>query len=673
MTRTILVCEAQVPFVQGGAEFHVSELVRHLRDHGYETESIRLPFKWYPKSEILAHAAAWRLLDLSESNGRSIDLVIGTRFPTYFARHPRKVAWLIHQYRAAYELAGTPFSDFQHVESDVALRARLVSLDTQMLGECRRLFTNSANTAARVERFNGLSAEPLYHPPRLAARLRGGLAGGYLLSVGRLEHVKRVDLAIKAMAEAPAHLELLVAGTGTQQQALEELAFALGIGARVRFLGSVDDDRIIELYAGALGVIFAPYDEDYGYVTLEAFLSHKPVITAEDSGGPKEFVIDGVNGSVCPPDPERNRRSDRASRRRPPARRDDGGCRLRTGPRDYLDRRRRETGGRRMKKLIIQIPCLNEAATLPQTVTDLPREIAGIDVIEVLVIDDGSRDGTAEVARSLGVSQVVRFRRHKGLAAAFTAGIDACLKRGADIIVNTDADNQYAGRDIPRLIEPLLAGRADIVIGDRNIRDLAHMSWPKKLLQRLGSWTVRQVSTTNVPDTTSGFRAYTREAALRMTIVSEFSYTLESIIQAGKKRMAVVHVEVNTNPDTRESRLFSNMFSYIKQSSATIVRIYAMYEPLKVFTYIGTVLFLSGFLISLRFVFDYVMNGGFGHIQSLIFSAVLMIVGFQVVLIGLLADVMSGTRKLLEDLLYRVRAMELRQRNIPADGDGPES
>ena len=322
-----------------------------------------------------------------------------------------------------------------------------------------------------------------------------------------------------------------------------------------------------------------------------------------------------------------------------------------------------------MKKLIIQIPCLHEAATLPQTLADLPREIPGIDVIEVLVIDDGSRDGTAEIAHSLGVSHIVRFRRHKGLAAAFTAGIDACLKRGADIIVNTDADNQYAGRDIPRLIEPLLASRADIVIGDRNIRDLAHMSWPKKLLQRLGSWTVRQVSSTNVPDTTSGFRAYTREAALRMTIVSEFSYTLESLIQAGKKRMAVVHVEVTTNPHTRESRLFSNMFSYIKQSTATIVRIYAMYEPLKVFTYIGTAFFLVGFVVSLRFVVDYFTTGGFGHIQSLIFSAVLMIVGFQVVLIGLLADVISGTRKLLEDLLYRVRAMELRERNIPADAD----
>lgn len=322
-----------------------------------------------------------------------------------------------------------------------------------------------------------------------------------------------------------------------------------------------------------------------------------------------------------------------------------------------------------MTTLIIQIPCLNEARTLPETLADLPRQVPGIDRIEVLVIDDGSTDDTSEVARAHGVDHVVRFRRSKGLAAAFTAGIDACLRRGADFIVNTDGDNQYAGRDIPRLIEPLLSGRADIVIGDRNIRDLAHMSWPKKLLQRLGSWTVRQVSNTDVPDTTSGFRAYTREAALRMTIVSDFSYTLESIIQAGKKRMAVMHVEVGTNPHTRPSRLFSSVFSYIKQSSATIVRIYAMYEPLKVFTYIGGAVFLAGFLVSLRFVVDYFTTGGFGHIQSLILSAVLMIVGFQVVLIGLLADVISGARKLIEDLLYRVRAMELRDASRRADSD----
>ncbi|HTL44048.1 MAG TPA: glycosyltransferase family 2 protein [Vicinamibacterales bacterium] len=314
-----------------------------------------------------------------------------------------------------------------------------------------------------------------------------------------------------------------------------------------------------------------------------------------------------------------------------------------------------------MKKLIIQIPCLNEAQTLPATLADLPRSISGIDVIEVLVIDDGSRDGTAEVARACGVDHIVRMRRNKGLAAAFTAGIDACLKAGADYIVNTDADNQYAGHEIPRLLEPLLRGEADICIGDRNIAELQHMSWRKRQLQRLGSWVVRQVSNTTVPDTTSGFRAYTREAALRMHIVSEFSYTLESIIQAGKKRMAIAHVPVATNPRTRDSRLFDSIWGYVKRSSATIVRIYAMYEPLKVFSYIGIAVFSVGFIIALRFVYLYLTSftGGGRYIQSLIFAAVLMIVGFQVVLIGLLADVMSANRKLLEDVLYRVRTIEI--------------
>jgi glycosyltransferase involved in cell wall biosynthesis len=318
-------------------------------------------------------------------------------------------------------------------------------------------------------------------------------------------------------------------------------------------------------------------------------------------------------------------------------------------------------------KLIIQIPCLNEAETLPATLADLPRSIPGVDVIETLVIDDGSRDATSEVARAHGVTHVLRFRRRKGLAAAFMAGIDASLRAGAHIIVNTDADNQYSGRDIEKLIEPLLSGEADIVIGDRNIRELRHMSLVKKLLQRLGSWVVRQVSNTEVPDTTSGFRAYTREAALRMTVVSEFSYTLESIIQAGKKRMAISHVEVSTNAHTRPSRLFSSIWAYLKQSGATIVRIYAMYEPLKVFSYIGGVVFLTGFAISLRFLYYYLFTAGAeGKIQSLILSAVLMIVGFQVILIGLVADVISGARKLLEDLLYRVRRMEV-------DRDAPPS
>jgi glycosyltransferase involved in cell wall biosynthesis len=325
-------------------------------------------------------------------------------------------------------------------------------------------------------------------------------------------------------------------------------------------------------------------------------------------------------------------------------------------------------------KLIIQIPCLNEAATLPATVADLPRSVPGIDVIETLVVDDGSRDGTADVARRCGVDHIVRLTRNKGLAAAFMAGIDASLRQGADFIVNTDADNQYAGHQIPTLLAPLLDGSADIVIGDRNIAEVEHMGWRKRQLQRLGSWVVRQVSSTSVPDTTSGFRAYTREAALRMTIVSEFSYTLESIIQAGKKRMAIAHVPVTTNARTRDSRLFDSIFSYIKKSAATIVRIYTMYEPLKVFTYIGLLVFSGGVALGIRFLYYFFfVDRGIGHIQSLILAAVLMIVGFQVVLIGLLADVISANRKLLEELVYRVRSLEmpLLKRNTPAERDAP--
>ena len=325
-----------------------------------------------------------------------------------------------------------------------------------------------------------------------------------------------------------------------------------------------------------------------------------------------------------------------------------------------------------MPKLIIQIPCLNEAATLPATLDDLPRHVPGIDVVEVLVIDDGSTDDTARVAREHGVEHVIRFPRNRGLAAAFMAGIDGSLKRGADFIVNTDADNQYAGADVPKLLAPLLAGEADVAIGDRNISSLRHLPAVRRALQRLGSWVVRQVSNTTVPDTTSGFRAYTRDAALRMTIVSEFSYTLESLIQSGKKRMAIAHVPVATNPKTRESRLFGSVASYIKKSAATIIRVYAMYEPLKIFTYIGLVVFGAGLLISLRYLYLYLNNVGQGNIQSLILSAMLMIVGFQVLLMGLVADVISGNRKLIEDLLYRIRTMELDRRDDlsgPSDTD----
>ena len=301
--QTVLVCEAQVPFVHGGAEVHVRQLVRELRARGYTTELVSVPFKWYPKEEILPHAAAWRLLDLSECNGRPVDLVIGTKFPSYFARHPRKVAWLIHQYRAAYELCGTEYSDFAHTELDVGLRDTLMRLDTTMLGECRALFTNARNTAARLAKFNGLVAEPLYHPPKLATRLVPGPYSNYLLSVGRIESVKRVDLVIAALAHVPSDVRLVVAGDGTQRQAAKRTAEQNGVADRVSFLGNVEDDDLIKLYADALAVVYPPYDEDFGYVTLEAFLARKPVITCTDSGGPNEFVIDGVNGFVCAPEP----------------------------------------------------------------------------------------------------------------------------------------------------------------------------------------------------------------------------------------------------------------------------------------------------------------------------------------------------------------------------------
>ncbi len=297
--RTILVCEAQVPLVEGGAESHVRQLAQQLRARGYRTGIVSVPFKWYPKEELLAHAAAWRLLDLSESNGCPIDLVIGTKFPSYFARHPNKVTWLIHQYRAAYELCGTEYSEFHETEFDVALRDRIFTLDRQMLLESRRLYTNARNTAGRLEKYLGIRAEPLYHPPRLAPRLRPEAPGDYVLSVGRLESIKRVDLVVRAMAHVSPGLRLVVVGEGTQRVCLEAEAERLGLADRVQFRGAVDDDALVDLYARALAVAFVPYDEDYGYVTLEAFLSAKPVVTARDSGGTLEFVEDGVNGRVC--------------------------------------------------------------------------------------------------------------------------------------------------------------------------------------------------------------------------------------------------------------------------------------------------------------------------------------------------------------------------------------
>jgi glycosyltransferase involved in cell wall biosynthesis len=233
-----------------------------------------------------------------------VDLVIASKFPTYFARHPRKVAWLIHQYRAAYELAGTPYSDFAHTEADVGLRATLIRLDTEMLGECRAIYANARNTAGRLARFNGLAATPLYHPPRLASRLRPGPYENYVLSVGRIESVKRVDLIVRALALVPGPLRLVVAGDGTQRENVEREAARCGVADRVTFLGAIGDDALLDWYARALAVVYPPYDEDFGYVTLEAFLSRKPVVTCSDSGGPNEFVVDGVNGFVRAPEAE---------------------------------------------------------------------------------------------------------------------------------------------------------------------------------------------------------------------------------------------------------------------------------------------------------------------------------------------------------------------------------
>jgi glycosyltransferase involved in cell wall biosynthesis len=310
-------------------------------------------------------------------------------------------------------------------------------------------------------------------------------------------------------------------------------------------------------------------------------------------------------------------------------------------------------------KLIIQIPCFNEADQLPATLRDLPRDVPGVDEVEWLIVDDGSTDETVEVARRHGVDHVVRLTNHKGLAEAFQAGLDSCLKLGADVIVNTDADNQYQAADIPELLKPILLGDADMVIGNRNVETLDHFSRSKKRLQRLGSAVVRGVSHTAVPDVTSGFRAYNREAALQVQVVSRFTYTLETIIQAGKMLVSVDHVSVRTNPQTRESRLFSSTWSYVRRNTLAIFRVYTMYEPLRVFFIAAAIAAAIGAVIWIRFLYYFVSEGGSGHVQSLILGATMLVIAVQLAALGVMADVLAAIRVLLQRTLERVRRVEL--------------
>ena len=311
-------------------------------------------------------------------------------------------------------------------------------------------------------------------------------------------------------------------------------------------------------------------------------------------------------------------------------------------------------------KLIIQVPCYNEEETLGITYNDLPQHIDGIDEIEYLIINDGSTDRTVEVARELGFHHVVSFKQNKGLAKGFMAGLDACLRLGADIIVNTDADNQYCGADIEKLVRPILEEKADIVIGERPIDDTEHFSWKKKKFQHLGSWVVRVASGTNIPDAPSGFRAYSREAALRMNVVNEYTYTLETIIQAGHEKLAMTSVPIHTNGETRPSRLFSSMWRYMKRSSAVIIRSFLMYKPLRFFSMVGAVFLMLGMILGIRYLYYLAIDPGAGHIQSLILCAILIIAAFQCFVVGLLADIISANRKLIQDVQYRVREIDSR-------------
>ncbi len=310
-------------------------------------------------------------------------------------------------------------------------------------------------------------------------------------------------------------------------------------------------------------------------------------------------------------------------------------------------------------KLIVQIPCFNEEKTLPQTVRDIPRNIEGIDSVEILIIDDGSTDRTVTVARELGVDHIVQNCGNKGLAISFTNGLNACLTLGADIIVNTDGDNQYQGADIARLVQPVLRSEADIVVGDRKTDNIEHFGFVKKKLQKIGSMMVRLLSGTTVPDAVSGFRAFSRDAAMQINVVSAYSYTVETIIQAGNKKLRIASVPVGTNPKTRDSRLMKSIPRFIAQQISTMVRMYTMFKPLRAFFIIGMICIIGALIPSVRFLIYYLAGQGGGHIQSLILAAILFLVGFQVIIVGLLGDVISFNRKLIEEILLRIRRMEM--------------
>lgn len=309
-------------------------------------------------------------------------------------------------------------------------------------------------------------------------------------------------------------------------------------------------------------------------------------------------------------------------------------------------------------KLIIQIPCYNEEETLDIALSALPQQIEGIDEIEYMIINDGSKDKTVAVAKAWGVHHIVNFRRNKGLAYGFMSGIDEALKQGADIIVNTDADNQYCGDDIAKLIEPILKEEADIVIGARPIDSISHFSFVKKKLQHMGSWFVRVASDTNIPDAPSGFRAFSRDAAMRLHVINEYTYTLETIIQAGREKIAITSVPIRTNAELRPSRLFHSMRSYVKKSALTIIRAFMMYKPLKFFGILGMIPFTMGFILGVRYLIYLASDPHTGHVQSLIFAAILLLIGVQTFIVGLHADVMAANRKLIEEVKYHVKKME---------------